>query len=93
MNQPPAPLKPAVELAAKRRPLFPDESVAYARAREALLADEIEFRRAEHSVIAIAHREDWFVHVEVREALGQRTQKRIATVMRQTAQRQRIGEG
>jgi predicted dithiol-disulfide oxidoreductase (DUF899 family) len=38
-------LKPASELAAMRRPLFPHESDAYARAREALLAEEIEFRR------------------------------------------------
>lgn len=35
----------AGELAAKRRPLFPGESADYARAREALLAEEIELRR------------------------------------------------
>ncbi|HEX4159362.1 MAG TPA: DUF899 family protein [Rhizomicrobium sp.] len=35
----------AGQLAAKRRPLFPGESAEYARAREALLADEIELRR------------------------------------------------
>jgi predicted dithiol-disulfide oxidoreductase (DUF899 family) len=38
-------LKPAADLAAKRQPRFPNESAAYARAREALLAEEIEFRR------------------------------------------------
>ena len=38
-------LVPAAELAKKRRALFPGESAAYAQAREALLAEEIEFRR------------------------------------------------
>src|SRR5580658_3204337 len=38
-------LKPAADLAAKRQPRFPNESAAYASAREALLAEEIEFRR------------------------------------------------
>ncbi len=38
-------LKSAVDLAARRQPRFPNESAAYARARQALLADEIEFRR------------------------------------------------
>jgi len=38
-------LKPAAELAAKRRNSFPGESAAYAAARGALLAEEIEFRR------------------------------------------------
>lgn len=38
-------LKPAMELAAKRRPLFPGESDDYARERTKLLAEEIEFRR------------------------------------------------
>lgn len=40
-------LTPATELAANRNPLFPDESAEYARARNALLAEEIEFRRHE----------------------------------------------
>jgi len=40
-------LTPAIELAADRRPLFPNESAEYARARNALLAEEIEFRRHE----------------------------------------------
>src|SRR5690349_2884862 len=35
----------ARELAAKRNPPFPAESVAYANARQALLAEEIELRR------------------------------------------------
>src|ERR1700733_11468863 len=35
----------AKELAAKRKPRFTSESSAYARAREALLAEEIEVRR------------------------------------------------
>lgn len=39
------PLTPAAELAAKRRPGFPGESEDYALARQALLAEEIEFRR------------------------------------------------
>jgi predicted dithiol-disulfide oxidoreductase (DUF899 family) len=38
-------LKPAADLAAKRQSRFPNESAAYASAREALLAEEIEFRR------------------------------------------------
>ena len=38
-------LPPAQELAAKRKPAFPYESDAYARAREQLLAEEIEARR------------------------------------------------
>src|SRR3954462_2911833 len=38
------PLIPAQELA-KKRPRIPGESEAYARARDALLAEEIEFRR------------------------------------------------
>lgn len=37
----------AKELAAKRRPLFPNESPDYAAARNALLAEEIAFRRHE----------------------------------------------
>ena len=35
----------AQEMAAKRRPPFPGESAAYAKARQALLAEEIELRR------------------------------------------------
>lgn len=38
-------LIPAAELAAKGRPPFPGESEAYRAARQALLAEEIEFRR------------------------------------------------
>jgi predicted dithiol-disulfide oxidoreductase (DUF899 family) len=38
-------LKPAAEMAAKRAPKFPGESADYAKAREALLAEEIELRR------------------------------------------------
>lgn len=38
-------LVPAKELAAKRKPRFSAESSAYAKAREALLAEEIEVRR------------------------------------------------
>jgi predicted dithiol-disulfide oxidoreductase (DUF899 family) len=38
-------LTPARQLAAKRRAVFPGESQAYAAAREALLAEEIELRR------------------------------------------------
>jgi len=38
-------LQPATQLAAKRKPLFPGESAAYAQARTKLLAEEIEFRR------------------------------------------------
>jgi predicted dithiol-disulfide oxidoreductase (DUF899 family) len=38
-------LVPAKDLAKKRRPLFPGESEAYRAAREALLENEIEFRR------------------------------------------------
>lgn len=41
----PTNLLPAAELAQKRRPPFPGESEAYSRARRALLAEEIEFRR------------------------------------------------
>lgn len=40
-------LTPAEQLAAKRRPLFPGESAEYTAARNALLAEEIEFRRHE----------------------------------------------
>jgi predicted dithiol-disulfide oxidoreductase (DUF899 family) len=39
------PFIPARELAAKRRPLFPGESPAYAKARQDLLAEEIDLRR------------------------------------------------
>lgn len=39
------PLVPAAELAAKGKTPFPGESDAYRRARQALLAEEIEFRR------------------------------------------------
>jgi len=38
-------LAPALELAQKRKPLFPNESEAYTQARKKLLAEEIEFRR------------------------------------------------
>jgi predicted dithiol-disulfide oxidoreductase (DUF899 family) len=38
-------LTPATELAAKRRPVFTNESEAYGKARSALLAEEIEVRR------------------------------------------------
>lgn len=38
-------LVPAPQLAAKRKPIFTNESGDYARAREALLAEEIEVRR------------------------------------------------
>jgi predicted dithiol-disulfide oxidoreductase (DUF899 family) len=38
-------LKPAAEMAAHRQPRFSNESAEYARAREALLAEEIEVRR------------------------------------------------
>lgn len=38
-------LAAATELAAKRKPRFANESAAYAKAREALLAEEIEVRR------------------------------------------------
>ncbi len=38
-------LRPAAELAKLRKPPFPGESEAYAQARQALLAEEIEFRR------------------------------------------------
>ena len=40
-----APLTPADDLAARRTPQFPGESDDYAKAREALLAEEIEVRR------------------------------------------------
>jgi predicted dithiol-disulfide oxidoreductase (DUF899 family) len=39
------PLSPAADLAAKRRAMFPGESADYARARQALLAEEIALRR------------------------------------------------
>src|SRR6202030_2927826 len=39
------PLAPAAELAEKNRTRFPNESAEYRRAREALLAEEIELRR------------------------------------------------
>ena len=38
-------LRPAAEFAAKRKPIFDNESAEYARKREALLAEEIEVRR------------------------------------------------
>jgi predicted dithiol-disulfide oxidoreductase (DUF899 family) len=38
-------LTPAADLAAKARPPFPGESAAYRKARQALLQEEIEFRR------------------------------------------------
>lgn len=38
-------MKPAPELAARRKPKFANESAAYARAREKLLVEEIEVRR------------------------------------------------
>ena len=38
-------LKPADQLAAGRKPGFPGESADYAKARQALLGEEIEFRR------------------------------------------------
>ncbi len=41
----PTPLVPAVELAAKNTISFPNESAEYRRARNALLAEEIELRR------------------------------------------------
>ena len=40
-----AALKPAPDLAAGRKPAFANETVDYAKAREALLAEEIEVRR------------------------------------------------
>lgn len=40
-----AELKPAEQIAAKRKPLFPGESGEYAKAREKLLISEIEFKR------------------------------------------------
>src|SRR5687767_679423 len=39
------PLTPAAELAAKNKTRFPNESAEYRRARNALLAEEIELRR------------------------------------------------
>ena len=39
------PLTPAADLAAKRRAMFPGESADYAKARQALLAEEITLRR------------------------------------------------
>ncbi|RZK01972.1 MAG: DUF899 domain-containing protein [Novosphingobium sp.] len=41
----PSNLAPAAQLAAKRQPRFAEESTDYAKAREALLAEEIEVRR------------------------------------------------
>jgi predicted dithiol-disulfide oxidoreductase (DUF899 family) len=41
----PSTLAPAPQLAAKRKPIFANESAEYATAREALLAEEIEARR------------------------------------------------
>jgi predicted dithiol-disulfide oxidoreductase (DUF899 family) len=38
-------LRPSIELAATRHPVFPGESEAYAMARQALLAEEIDLRR------------------------------------------------
>ena len=38
-------LVPSDQLAATRRPIFPGESEAYASARQALLAEEIDLRR------------------------------------------------
>jgi predicted dithiol-disulfide oxidoreductase (DUF899 family) len=46
-------LQPAAALAAKRRPVFADESPEYADARQALLAEEIELRRR---IAAVAER-------------------------------------
>ena len=43
-------LVPAADLAAKRHPLFPGESAAYAQARRSLLAEEIDLRRNIESV-------------------------------------------
>ncbi len=48
-------LKPAATLAAHRKPGFPGESPDYARARQALLAEEIEFRR--HMTRLVAQRQ------------------------------------
>ena len=45
MNQSPEVLTPARKLASQGRTPFPGESDAYREAREALLAEEIEFRR------------------------------------------------
>jgi predicted dithiol-disulfide oxidoreductase (DUF899 family) len=45
-------LTPAAELAAKREPAFSGEAAAYAAARAALLAEEIELRRKHESVAA-----------------------------------------
>jgi len=44
-RQPPDRLVPAESLATRRKPRFADESEDYARAREALLTDEIKLRR------------------------------------------------
>lgn len=41
----PETLTPAADFATHRKPVFPQESADYAKAREALLAEEIEFRR------------------------------------------------
>ncbi len=45
-------LIPALELAARRRPTFADETPDYAAARQALLAEEIELRRSLERVAA-----------------------------------------
>ena len=50
-----APLTPAAELAAKAKTPFPGASSEYERARQALLAEEIEFRR--HMTRVVAQRE------------------------------------
>ena len=47
-----AALKPAAELAAKAKTPFPGASAEYERARQALLAEEIEFRRHMTRVVA-----------------------------------------
>ena len=47
-----APLTPAAELAAKAKTPFPGASPDYERARQALLAEEIEFRRHMTRVVA-----------------------------------------
>lgn len=48
-----AALTPATELAAKNRARFPNESAAYRRARNALLAEEIDLRRHLERVAAL----------------------------------------
>ena len=47
-----APLTPAQDLAARRKAPFPGETAEYARARQALLAEEIELRRQLERVAA-----------------------------------------